>query len=67
MRYAYIEGMTKKDRIIAELMDALELINREAEKADASRHYIAGVSGGAMQRCNMQRERNSDGYLVVKA
>jgi hypothetical protein len=64
--YAYIDGMTKQDMIIAELMDALDLIAHEAEKADASRHYIAGVCGGAMKRCNAERERNSDGYLVVR-
>ena len=59
--------MTTHDRIISELMDALELIKREAEKSDASRHYMDGVATGAMARCNAQRERNNDGYLVVKA
>ncbi len=59
--------MTKADRIISELMDALDLIRHEAEKPDASRHYIDGVAAGAMDRCNRQRVRNSDGYLVVKS
>jgi hypothetical protein len=58
--------MDKRDRIIAELMDALDMIRREAEKTDASRHYIDGVAAGAMERCNSQRVRNSDGYLVTK-
>ena len=58
--------MTKADRIISELMDALDNIRREAEKEDASRHYIIGVVQGASARCNADRERNRDGYLVVK-
>jgi hypothetical protein len=58
---------TTSDRLISELMEALELIRREAEKDDASRHYIQGVCKGASDRCNASRERNSDGYFVVKA
>lgn len=58
--------MDTSDRIIAELMDALATIRREADKADASRHYIQGVCDGAMKRCDASRVRNSDGYLVVK-
>ncbi len=58
--------MTTSDRIISELIDALNLIRREAENDDASRHYIQGVVKGATDRCNASRERNSDGYLVVK-
>jgi hypothetical protein len=59
--------MTKADHVVAHLMDALDLILREAEKEDASRHYIMGVVEGGVKRCNDQRERNSDGYLVVKS
>ena len=58
--------MTKQDIIISELIDALDLIRREAEKPDASRHYILGVTEGATKRCNAERERDSDGYLVVR-
>ena len=58
--------MDKPDRIIADLMNALDLIRREAEKPDASRHYIDGVAAQATEICNRQRERNADGYLVVK-
>jgi hypothetical protein len=59
--------LSKANQIISELMDALDLIRRESEKTDASRHYMNGVAEGAMAKCNAQRERNSDGYLVVKA
>ncbi len=58
--------MTKSDRMIADLIDALDAIHREASKPDASRHYIAGVCEGMIRLCNLQRERNQDGYLVVK-
>jgi hypothetical protein len=58
--------MTKHDRIISDLLHALDCIRREAEKSEASRHYIAGVVEQAIVSCNAQRERNSDGYLVVK-
>jgi hypothetical protein len=60
-----LTGMTKHDEIIGGLMDALGLILREAEKTDASRHYINGVAAQAMKNCDAQRVRNSDGYLVV--
>lgn len=59
--------MDTKDRIISELMDALDMIRREAQKPECSRHYIIGVCEGATNRCNASRERNSDGYLVVKS
>jgi len=58
--------MTKHDRIIAELIDALDMIMREAEKPECSRHYVDGVARQATANCNAQREPNSDGYLVVK-
>ena len=57
--------MTRSDRIIAELMNALDLIRREADKPEASRHYIDGVAAFAMSKCDAQRERNKDSYLVV--
>ena len=59
-------AIMKRDRIISELMDALEYIRREADKPDASRHYILGVCEGAAKRCNAERVRNTDGYLVVR-
>ena len=58
--------MDKRYIIIAELIDALDAIRREAEKPEASRHYIMGVCEGATKRCNTQRERDADGYLVVR-
>ncbi len=74
-----MEQMTKQDHIISDLMDALEMIQRNAEKALAEESpnpfsqpravlaYISGVANGAQKRVNWERERNSDGYLVVKS
>jgi hypothetical protein len=59
--------MTKADTIIAELVDALDLAYREADKENCSRHYIVGVCEFAIRRANAQRVRNEDGYLVVKS
>jgi hypothetical protein len=60
--------MTTHDRIINELVDALDKIHREAactpEAASLTR--ILGLCDYAISRCNAQRERNSDGYLVVR-
>jgi hypothetical protein len=64
-----VEAETKlmrANRIISELMDALDIIYREAEKEDASRHYIIGVCEGASKQCDRQRVRNSDGYREVR-
>jgi hypothetical protein len=60
-------GMTKSDRIIAELIDALDKIERKTHgtKLEALA-YIGGVAKQAQANANTQRERNSDGYLVVK-
>jgi hypothetical protein len=59
-------AMNRADRIVADLMTALDAILREAEKAGANRHFIAGMAEQAMRTCDHQRERNSDGYLIVK-
>jgi hypothetical protein len=60
--------MSRHDRIIADLMTALDAIRREAhEKAsEGSLDFIFGLAGQAMTNCDAQRERNTDGYLVVK-
>ena len=60
--------MTKADQIIAELMDALDKIQREVVEHEWRWRgsYIVGVAKQAMKNCNAQRERNADGYLVVK-
>ncbi len=55
------------DQIINDLMHALDVIKREADKPEASRHYILGAAESAMRSCDRQRVRNSDGYLVVKS
>jgi len=57
---------TRHNRIISELMDALDIILREAEKPECSRHYIIGAAKASMAQCDAQRVRNRDGYLVVK-
>jgi hypothetical protein len=60
--------MTTHDRIINELMDALDKIRREIivpVPVDAA-HRVLGMADYAINRCNAQRERNSDGYLVVR-
>ena len=56
---------TKADRVIDELTQALANILNEAQKENASRHYIAGAAEFALQRCQSQQVRNADGYLVV--
>ena len=58
--------LMRANRIIADLMYALDTIHREAEKEDASRHYIMGVCEGASGACDRQRVRNSDGYMEVR-
>lgn len=58
--------MTKADSIVAELIDALDLIRREAE-GRGSLPYIVGVAEQATKNCNARRERNADGYLVVRS
>jgi len=63
------------NQIISDLMHALDVILREADRPEAKRDYrearaalsfIAGAASQAMKTCDAQRERNSDGYLVVK-
>lgn len=61
-----MSDMTRADRIIAELMNALDLIRRESERPEPRHHYIEGMALEAMEHCDAQRERNSDGYLVVR-
>jgi hypothetical protein len=58
--------MDKKDRLIADLVNALDLIRREASKPDARRHYIEGAASFAIKHVEDASERNADGYLVVK-
>lgn len=65
--------MTKHDRIIAELVNALAMIERTAKgenshvQGSAIAPYIAGMANQAQWNVTRQSERNSDGYLVVKA
>ncbi len=58
--------MTKHDTIISELVNALYLIRHEAEER-GSVAFIRGVAEQAIKNLDSQRERNSDGYLVVKS
>ena len=60
--------LARYDKIINELMDALDKIRREIiipVPVDAANRML-GMADYAINRCNAQRERNSDGYLVVK-
>ncbi len=57
--------MTKSDRIVSDLMNALDTIRREAEKPDANRHFIIGAAEQAMKACDAVRTRDVDGYLVA--
>lgn len=59
--------MTKADRIISELMDALDAIEH-ATKYDKPYQlaFIAGIAQQAKKNANLHRARNADGYLVVK-
>lgn len=60
--------MRLSDRVIADLMTALDAIRREAhEKAsEGSLDYIFGLATQAMTNCDVHRVRNADGYLIVK-
>ena len=44
----------------------LDVIEREADKADASRHYIKGAVMQAKSLATSRMTRNRDGYLVVE-
>ena len=59
--------MSRHDRVIAELMDALNKIEGASwsDKPHALA-YIRGVANQAQVICNAQREPNRHGYLVVK-
>lgn len=57
--------MTKADSIIADLLNALDIIEREASKPDVSRHYIRGAVMQAKSLATSRMVRNRDGYLVV--
>ena len=62
-----LEGraLVKANRIISDLVTALDAIGRHATGEGASLHYIRGMADYAIETCNAQRERNADGYLVV--
>lgn len=62
-------AMTQTERankIISDLMNALDSIRREAKTIGGSAAFIDGVARQAMDSCDKQRERNKHGYLVVK-
>ena len=61
------ETMTKHDRIISYLIDALDAIQRTALSDNtAACMRIHGMASQAIEHTNNQRERNTDGYLVVR-
>lgn len=57
--------MTKSDRIISDLMTALDAIQRESHDSDGSLDWIFGCAGQAMKNCDARRRQNTDGYLVA--
>lgn len=57
--------MQKHDAIIAALVDALDIIARAADKPN-QQAYIQGVAEQAIRNANIERVRNTDGYLIVK-
>jgi hypothetical protein len=69
--------MSRHDRIISDLVNALDTIRREAQAKEREFKgrfgetdgfaYIDGVAGQAINNCRAQQVRNTDGYLVVKA
>ncbi len=60
--------MTKHDRIVADLVDALDAIERATLSDDPhALAYIQGMAQQAQKNVNAQRELNSDGYLVVRS
>jgi hypothetical protein len=58
--------MSTPDRIIADLINALDTVARESAKPAGSLAYINGAAEQAIKMCNLHRVRNADGYLVVK-
>lgn len=59
--------MTKADRIIRELVDALDSIAREAtNQRDGAIDRIRGAAEQAIANADRQRVRNADGYLVTR-
>lgn len=59
--------MTKADRIIRELVDALDYIQREATmQNDGAIDRIRGAAEQAIANADRQRVRNADGYLVTR-
>lgn len=60
--------MTTADRVVADLMNALDCIRREAQDRanEGSLDYIYGLATQAVANCEYYRERNDDGYMVLK-
>jgi hypothetical protein len=54
--------MTKADRIILDLINALDAI----ERAD-NIHFAHGIANQAIKNAKHDLQRNTDGYLTVKA
>lgn len=58
--------MTIADRVVADLVNALDTIIREIDRPNTRVPFIYGVATQAITNCDVHRERNSDGYLVLK-
>lgn len=57
--------MTRSDRVIADLVSALDAIDQAASSGQPLA-YIQGMARQAQDNANVYRTRNSDGYLVMK-
>ena len=57
--------MTTQDRVIADMLNALDAIKREAE-GRGSLPFIAGAASQAIANVKAVSVRNKDGYLVVR-
>lgn len=58
--------LTRHDHVIADLVNALDIIRRESQKPAGSLAFINGAATQAIKMCDLHRTRNSDGYLVVR-
>ena len=59
-------GLDAKDRVILDLLNALDVIQREATRDGGCLAYIDGAASQAVKMCKLRMSPNQDGYLVIK-
>lgn len=57
--------MNNTDRLVRNLINALDAIAREAKRENAHVAYIQGAAEHAIKSAESKMVRNADGYLVV--